>query len=151
MKLPLLALFALTATQALAASDWQEVLAPDGRSVQVDVSSIRTKGALARFWWKQIAPEPVAALGLNNTPYQFLSTLSEVDCQLKTLRHREQVRFNRTGPFIYTPLDTTNPPEPIAAGDTLGQALAGFVCTHLPPPEAAEPAPAGEAETPAAH
>lgn len=152
MRLPLLVLFALFAVRpALADSDWQEVFSVSGRSVQVDAASIRTKGDLARFWWKQIAPEPTLELGRDNTPYQFLSTLSEVDCALKTLRHREEVRFNRTGPFVYTTLDVSNPPQPIPDGDALGQALAGFVCTHLPPaaaPEATESAPAGEAEQP---
>lgn len=150
MRLALLALFTLFAVRpALAASDWQEVLSADGRSVQVDAASIRTKGDLARFWWKQIAPEPSLALGQNNVSYQYLSTLSEVDCQLRALRHREEVRFNRTGPFVYTTLDTSNPPEPIADSDTLGRMLASFVCSHLPPPTAA-PVPEEAVPAPAA-
>lgn len=147
MKLPLLALLALTVTQAFAAadnSDWQEVFALGERKVMVDAASIHTKGELARFWWKQIAEAPSPALALNGTNYQYLSTLSEVDCQLKTLRNRQEVRFNRTGPFIYTNLDIVDPMPPIPEGDALAEALAGFVCTHLPPIAGEAPPPSGE-------
>ncbi len=144
MKLPLLALFALTATQAFAANDWQPVYSVGERQVLVDALSIDSKGELARFWWKQAAQAPTLDLGLDGKPYQFLSTLSEVDCKLKTQRHRHEVRFNPTGPFVYTPLDVLKPLEPIPEDDALAQALAGFVCTHLPPPSAA-PEPEGAA------
>lgn len=155
MKLPLLALFALTATRALAANDWQPVHSVGERQVLVDTLSIDSKGGLARFWWKQAAPAPTLDLGLDGKPYQFLSTLSEVDCKLKTQRHRQEVRFNPTGPFVYTPLDTTQPLAPIPEDDALAQAVAGFVCTHLPSPsapavpEGAMPAPLPEEAAPA--
>lgn len=147
MKLPLLALFALTATQAFAANDWQPVYSVGERQVLVDALSIDSKGELARFWWKQAAQAPTLDLGLDGKPYQFLSTLSEVDCTLKTQRHRHEVRFNPTGPFVYTPLDVLKPLEPIPEDDALAQALAGFVCTHLPPPSAA-PEPEGAVPAP---
>lgn len=142
MKHPFLAALALLAAASAQAADWQAVTTEGDKKVLVDTASIQAKGEVTRFWWKLEAPAPAPDLAKDGVSYQFLSTLSEADCVNKTLRHRERVRFNATGPFVYAYEDPDALPAPIAPGDNPPARLLEFVCAHRPAEAAPAAAPA---------